>query len=348
MSKKSTGLQFHDPTEQTTINYIMTGFVDDTTHWINSFSQALQGLQSIPTLYKDTQQTAQWWEQLLHATGGKLELQKCFYYPIIWIFDEEGTPTLSDEENNRELVIISSENGQSVQIKKKSPTISHKTLGIMENPSGDYSEEYNSLQDKAQHWRMSITNQYLTRSESKIFHQSFFLPSMRYHLTVGTFTDQQLLTIHHPIIQTLLPRMGYNANMPKPVVYGPIPTGVMGFQSLMILQGSQKIKHLLQAYRHKSSLYRIIHTTFSWAQLVTGTSIQIFQDNTTQLPMLDKERWIQTLRHYLHHSRLQLHIPGLKCSERQRDNDVVLMDYAIKDSNITYQDTLYILSLIHI
>ena len=58
--------------------------------------------------------------------------------------------------------------------------------------------------------------------------------------------------------------------------------------------------------------------------------------------MLDNERWIQTIRHYLHHSRLQLHIPGLSCSERKCDNDVVLMDYALKDPNITYNDILRI------
>ena len=45
-------------------------------------------------MYQDTQQTAQWWEQLLHATGGKLQLTKCFYYPMIWQYDAEGVPLL--------------------------------------------------------------------------------------------------------------------------------------------------------------------------------------------------------------------------------------------------------------
>ena len=98
----------------------MTGFVDDTTHWVNSFKQPLQGTNSSSDLYKDTQITAQWWEQLLFATGGKLELTKCFYYPII-CFDEEGVPTMSLEEDPREITIISSENGQRVPIKKNPP-----------------------------------------------------------------------------------------------------------------------------------------------------------------------------------------------------------------------------------
>jgi hypothetical protein len=40
------------------------------------------------------QDTAQLWEQLLYIPGGKLELSKCFYYPIIWSFDSEGAALL--------------------------------------------------------------------------------------------------------------------------------------------------------------------------------------------------------------------------------------------------------------
>jgi len=141
--------------------------------------------------------------------------------------------------------------GQSVPITQKQPNISHKMLGIMENPSGDYSDEYRNIKSKAHSWKMSITNQYLTRAESKLFHQNFFLPSMHYHLTVGTFNDKQLNQLQHLVIQSLLPRMGYNSNMPKAVIYGPTSSGGMGIQSLRALQGTQKIKHVLQAYRRK-------------------------------------------------------------------------------------------------
>ena len=178
MEQNSNGIQFQDPHGNTTAEFIMTGLVDDTTHWINNFIQAIHGQQSITELYQATQQTAQWWEQLLHATGGKLELSKCFYYPVIWNFDEEGCPSLNLEQDENNVTITSSENDKKVTITKKIPTQSHKTLGIMENPSGDYSDELQNITDKALKWKMSISNQYLMRAECKLFHQNFFIPSL--------------------------------------------------------------------------------------------------------------------------------------------------------------------------
>ena len=173
---------------------------------------------------------------MLYTTGGKLELKKCFYYPILWHFDDEGIPSLMDFEEDQPITIIYSENQAPVTISKKSPTSSHKTLGIMENPSGNYVDEYQQLVSIAEKWKNSVSHQFLTRQECNLFYQNFFIPSMRYHLTVGTFTEQQLDRLQHPITQLLLPRLGYNGNMPKEVIYGPIQSGGMGFTSLSVIQ----------------------------------------------------------------------------------------------------------------
>ena len=130
-------------------------------------------------MYQDTQRTAQRWEQLLHATGGKLELQKCFYYPIIWQFDDEGIPTLKDSHDHHQVQITSSETGQPVTISAKSPHRSHKMLGIMENPSGNYNDEYKQIYQKSHKWKPNIGNQFLNRAESALFYHSFYLPSLR-------------------------------------------------------------------------------------------------------------------------------------------------------------------------
>ena len=78
MPDKSNGLQFLDPQQRTTAARIMDGFVDDTTAWVNDFRRSLQDGYTIHDLRTDLQRTAQWWEELLHATGGRLETGKCF------------------------------------------------------------------------------------------------------------------------------------------------------------------------------------------------------------------------------------------------------------------------------
>jgi hypothetical protein len=46
-------------------------------------------------LLQEIQQSIQWWEALLQATGGKLELTKCFFYLQVWVYDQENQHCLS-------------------------------------------------------------------------------------------------------------------------------------------------------------------------------------------------------------------------------------------------------------
>jgi hypothetical protein len=71
--KMADGIQFQDPHQTLVVRHIMDGFVDDTTIWQNLFNgldSLYQG--SIQEIATRLQTAAQWWEQLLHATGGQL------------------------------------------------------------------------------------------------------------------------------------------------------------------------------------------------------------------------------------------------------------------------------------
>ena len=85
-------------------------------------------------------------------------------------------------------------------------TESHKTLGILENPSGNYTDEYQSILQLSTQWTNKIRSQHLTRQETILFYQSFYIPSIRYHLTVGTFITDELDRIQHPVLETILPK----------------------------------------------------------------------------------------------------------------------------------------------
>ena len=136
--------------------------------------------------------------------------------------------------------------------------------------------------------------------------------------------------------------MGYNENMPKAVVYGPTKAGGLGLHHLLVLQASQKIKHILQAYRYKTPLYQIMHTTFQWAQRVTGISTSIFEDTSTELPMLQNKLWISTLRHFLHQAHIKLHLPTISTPILQRKYDSNIMDYVLHHPRIPKHDIPYL------
>jgi hypothetical protein len=83
------------------IHQVSSGFVDDITHWCIAMEDTICAAGSGEQLLMEQMlDTAQLWEQLLYITGGKLELSKYFYYPIIWLrFNSNiscATASLSD------------------------------------------------------------------------------------------------------------------------------------------------------------------------------------------------------------------------------------------------------------
>jgi hypothetical protein len=73
------------------------------------------------------------WKELLEASGGKLELTKCFYYILTWRFDTKGNPIPTTIAEQR---IISHQIGvpdtltqETIHIQQKEITEAHKTLG---------------------------------------------------------------------------------------------------------------------------------------------------------------------------------------------------------------------------
>jgi hypothetical protein len=49
---------------------------------------------------------AQWWEALLHATDGKLELDTWFYYIMDWEFEDEGNSRLATPDELGDTITI--------------------------------------------------------------------------------------------------------------------------------------------------------------------------------------------------------------------------------------------------
>jgi hypothetical protein len=93
METTAHGLQFTDPQRISTTQHTMEGFVDGTDAAVND---AKSPTPCTPHhLVQAPQTDAQHWERLLFVSGGKLELNKCFFCLMIWHFSDNGTPSLT-------------------------------------------------------------------------------------------------------------------------------------------------------------------------------------------------------------------------------------------------------------
>jgi hypothetical protein len=90
------------------------GFVDDT----SIFANLEFGNNNLSELLTIIQVDGQLWEQLLHTTGGELELSKCFYYILMWRWEILGNPIPQtiEEQNIEKLEIILSQSNKKQEL----------------------------------------------------------------------------------------------------------------------------------------------------------------------------------------------------------------------------------------
>jgi hypothetical protein len=83
------GMAMSDITKDKHIRQCIDGYVDDTSIF-TSLNETTGQIPPPKEVAKQLQEDAQIWTELLAATGGNLELTKCFFYVLHWKFDEEG------------------------------------------------------------------------------------------------------------------------------------------------------------------------------------------------------------------------------------------------------------------
>ena len=84
------GAIFESPDKSVTIQFFMVGFVDDSTGQVNDFLSDDE--PAIDSLVKLMAHDAQLWNDLLHVSGGLLEVTKCSYHIIYFSFRPNGLP----------------------------------------------------------------------------------------------------------------------------------------------------------------------------------------------------------------------------------------------------------------
>jgi hypothetical protein len=329
MPEGSTGITTIDPVLMTVVKYFTSGFVDDVTLWIGNMARSLHGGETPEMILEEAQQAIRWWEALLHSTGGKLELTKCFIYLQFWVYDEEGVArTLSPEEFPMKVVITDSETGAPIELDVRDCTQSHKTLGALECPSGNYNDEALRIREKSRGLGQRIATASLRPHEALLVKNTRVEPALGYSLAVGTMSEEQAHKAQGVVVQPLLQALGFNATTPCAVVYAPLELGGCGFRHLFAEQGATKMRHLLQQIRLNSLVGQNLVIMMQWAQVEAGISKPILLSTKCRLPQLTNEKYITTLRKYLFISGMGLHINAIQPLAIKRVNDEVLMDRA--------------------
>jgi hypothetical protein len=325
---KTDGLQFNSPRHDLSSHRYIDAYVDDTTLWTNQASQH-DGL--IPHPAFRLQQAAQWWEELLHTSGGALELSKCLYYIFRWKYLPDGSAVLkTPQEIGHQIHLLDHATNTSQEIEHRPCTKAHRTLGVLLCPDDNDNEEYQRLLQKSDRFARSIMTSNFTPEETWTAYRSIYLPSLGYSLGITALTPNQLDQIESRSTCALLTKMGYNPNTPRALVFGPAETGGIGLTSLSTLQGKHQLTLFIEHVRQLSPVGRLLIITTQWFQIFSGLPDPILLQPDTPL-LYVPGAWLHSFRQFLSSASTKLHLPNhtIRLLPR-RVGDINLMFHALQ------------------
>jgi hypothetical protein len=318
--------KYCDPTDSIHVNLGMIGFVDDCNGQTNAFSSDGSSA-TMQALVRDTQHNAQLWTNLLHASGGALELGKCSCHILQWQFSVQGAPVLipSFPADTTQVKVWDSTDQQEHTLPILSAYTAHKTLGHYKDPAGTQMEQFRQLQAKSNSITRFLWKCPLTRREAWTFYYACYLPSVTYPLACSSLTLSQLDKVQRKAMSILVSRCGFNRNTKKEMLYGPLSLGGANFRHLYVQQGINQTVMFITQWRKNSMSGNLLKIAVAWFQVQTGVSYSILDHVKASLPQLES-KWLSSLRNFLAGVDARLAIDQPSLPRLQRLHDFNLMD----------------------
>jgi Reverse transcriptase (RNA-dependent DNA polymerase) len=235
LERQANGMTMEDITitADTVIEWI-NGFVDDTSIFTNNNYEN----QNLTQLKRRLEYDGNKWANLLQATGGKLELNKCFFYLLTWKCDVNGkaTPQTIQEQIQQDNtpITIKDIDGTFVNLKQIEVNKSHKTLGVYKCIHGEEIDHLRVLAGKNKEFIRKAWNGQINRRMARRAFNSHYVPSILYSLAATNIMEDDINNIQQNATTTFIRIQGYDMTFPRAVIYGPKNFGGIGILKVSV------------------------------------------------------------------------------------------------------------------
>jgi hypothetical protein len=202
------GSTMSSPTNDLQITLPLTAFTDDTNLLGNDDECKL----SMEQLTAQAQTSFTTWNELLNAAGHFMELEKCACYLAAWDFQEDGYAFTKEPSEIKQDITVKDIHGGKERIQILPCTTSQKLLGVMRNPIGNQQDEIKRLEVKSNKIAARLNVHSISRIEAKMAYESFYLPAMRYSLSITSINQIDLEKVQRNVTSSVIVAMGYNRN----------------------------------------------------------------------------------------------------------------------------------------
>ena len=318
------GLEFCDPWGDLSESWRVGAFVDDTNQGIMDIT----GQLSPSALVEKLRQAGQLWESLLHISGGSLNLAKCSWTLQFWRW-VNGRPQLCPLSSHDPMLLMTSGNSPEHHIiKQHSNDVESKGLGVHMNFCGTFSFHAKSMKEKFDGLARRLRQSHLSSTLSRVFYESFYIPSVKYSLPVTSMTSCELHKAQSQMTASILNQLGYNRHYPHAVAFAPTQVFGCGLLDLRLEQGLAHIQSLLDYIGTDHKVGRVMLISLRQLQVEAGVSFDLLERPSTVLPYLT-ECWLLCLRRFCAEFDVSLRVLRNRLPILARVGDSCLMEQAM-------------------
>jgi hypothetical protein len=314
----------------------MLGFVDD-----NNITNNGDEGETVQDIIIRTQHDAQLWNDLLRATGGALNLEKCFAQVIDFQFGLNGAPVIAPADPKLIITIQDRLYNKAVIIKPISPYKTYRSLGTEQGTSRNQKRQHEILLDKSKSHNRKLACSAMSPKCAWVHYTAVFQSSVGYPLSMCHLSQHQLHDLQKKYIPTLMNKIGLARTHAHVLVFGPRSYGGIGCNDLRLEQGLDAVQNLVRQLRtpgYGKQLATILLRTF---QNASGLSKPLLQYPDTRAPHLEGHYYVH-IRRFLAKHRASLEIECIPKSTYERQGDEYIMDVVCSPATTTELDTEYL------
>jgi hypothetical protein len=314
------GCKYEDPWRLYSEIIGMLGFVDD-----NNITNNGEDWETVNDIIIRTQHDAQLWNDLLRATGGALNLDKCFAQVLAFQFGLNGAPVIAPADPTNIIIIKDRQNNKDVIIKPISPYTTYRFLGTEQGTSKNQKSQQGKLVKTSSTHNRKLACSAMSPRCAWVHYTAVFLSSVGYPLSMCHLSQHQLHDLQKKYIPTLLNKISIARTHAHALVFGPRAYGGVGCNDLRIEQGLDAVQNLIRQLRtpgYGKQLATIFLRTFQHA---SGLSKPLLEYPGIRAPHLEGHYYVH-IRRFLAKHRASLEIECIPKSIDERIGDTYIMD----------------------
>ena len=326
--KFASGATVIDPTGMYSFVMAILSYVDD-----NSLVKSLESNQKAKKIFEDISKEMVHWRNILKLTGGDLAPQKCTVTLMKWAWSEKSdSPHMQKIKETPGTIILQSEQKEHpIELRRLEINEGMKQLGVILPIDGSFRQERDRRMKQGEDLGQRLFRSPLSHNESMVVYRMYFIPKMRYPLSITKFKQKECNDIQSKFYKYALPKMGINRNTPRAMLFGPIEMGGAGLFDIYTAQIEQHIIQITHHIRRQDQVGKAFICNLKAYETTIGSGQPLFDLNPWKYCYGEKNSTIFFLWRISRFWKLNVTVKYNHNMNQSWRNKKTIMDIAVND-----------------